>query len=413
MAEPLAKTVLITAGAYVGSELAAEFGRLPPSFLPVGNRRLFVHQHEQLAPHFSRMLMSVPSDLVPEQHDRALLEEAGIELIFVPRGLDLPTSILHAMAEAGVETGPLAILHGDTLIYDIDFSLTDAVSLAETSASYDWAGCTVADERVTSVFDLPQGGASQGPVLSGFFHFDDINLLVLSLATSRGRFVDALDRYVRQRPMQPLVSERWLDFGHLHTYYRSRGLITTEREFNALSVQSRSIAKSSSKRERIEAEAHWYESVPPSLRIFLPQYLGRSDGPEGQSYALEFLYMASLADLFVFGTLPRQTWHRIFLSCADFLAAGAGHTAAAVDTEGAMGLYLPKTLARLDDFAAASGIDLDREWTINGVRTPSLSRIATLCADHITEPEPRHLTVTHGDFCFSNILFDSGANRSG
>ena len=67
---------------------------------------------------------------------------------------------------------------------------------------------------------------------SGFFHFADLNLLVLSLAASRGRFVDALDRYVSRRPMAPLASERWLDFGHLHTYYSSRSQITTERAFN-------------------------------------------------------------------------------------------------------------------------------------------------------------------------------------
>lgn len=35
---------LIMSGAYVGQELESEFGRIPPSFLPLGNRRLFQHQ---------------------------------------------------------------------------------------------------------------------------------------------------------------------------------------------------------------------------------------------------------------------------------------------------------------------------------------------------------------------------------
>lgn len=33
--------ILITSAAYVGPEFQAEFGKLPPAFLPVGNKRLF------------------------------------------------------------------------------------------------------------------------------------------------------------------------------------------------------------------------------------------------------------------------------------------------------------------------------------------------------------------------------------
>ena len=42
----------ITSGEYVESELFAEFGRIPPAFLPVGNKRLYTHQISQLAPHY-------------------------------------------------------------------------------------------------------------------------------------------------------------------------------------------------------------------------------------------------------------------------------------------------------------------------------------------------------------------------
>jgi hypothetical protein len=36
--------ILITSAAYVNSEFQIEFGKIPPSFLPVGNKRLFEHQ---------------------------------------------------------------------------------------------------------------------------------------------------------------------------------------------------------------------------------------------------------------------------------------------------------------------------------------------------------------------------------
>ena len=46
-------------GAYVGQELESEFGKIPPSFLPLGNRRLFQHQLA-LAPEGVELLLSIP-----------------------------------------------------------------------------------------------------------------------------------------------------------------------------------------------------------------------------------------------------------------------------------------------------------------------------------------------------------------
>jgi hypothetical protein len=156
----------------------------------------------------------------------------------------------------------------------------------------------------------------------------------------------------------------------------------------------------------MEAEAHWYEAVPPRLRLFLPQYLGRSHSAQGQSYALEFLFMASLADLFTFGSLPKAAWLKMLGSCGDFLAATASHPAPEGTATDAMAMYLPKTLQRLDDHARATGLDLERGWRVNGVATPGLAQIARASAALITPPEPRHLSVVHGDTCFSNILYD-------
>ena len=49
---------LIMSGAYVGQELESEFGHIPPSFLPLSNRRLFQHQVD-LAPEGVEVYLSV------------------------------------------------------------------------------------------------------------------------------------------------------------------------------------------------------------------------------------------------------------------------------------------------------------------------------------------------------------------
>ena len=253
---------------------------------------------------------------------------------------------------------------------------------------------------------MTEAGVDEAPVLSGYFEFADLRLLVLSLAAARGDFVDAVSRYVAKRPMHALSSTRWLDFGHLHTYYQSRGKITTERAFNSLAVGKRVVAKRSMRPDRIRAEAGWYEQVPPDLRIYLPNYIGREEDEGGHGYMLEFLFLPSLADLFVFGRLPEMVWLRILQSCSDFFAAAARHRAPRDSCADVMDLYLRKTVERLTEFASRSGIDLDRGWRVNGIETPGLREIAQRSSVWISPPEPRHLSIVHGDPCFSTILYD-------
>ena len=61
--------LLITSGAYVESELAAEFGRIPPAFLPVGNRRLYTYQIGQFGRLHERVCLTVPDDFRLDEAD--------------------------------------------------------------------------------------------------------------------------------------------------------------------------------------------------------------------------------------------------------------------------------------------------------------------------------------------------------
>jgi hypothetical protein len=72
--------------------------------------------------------------------------------------------------------------------------------------------------------------------------------------------------------------------------------------------------------------------------------------------------------------------------------------------------YLDKTLQRLAAYAAQAGVDLDAPWTLNGRAAPALRAIAHDAAEALMAAElaPSFL---HGDFCFSNILFDFRAGR--
>src|SRR5262245_11986501 len=52
--------LLIASGAYLPPELASEFGRLPPAFLPVMNRRLIELQVDEFGGRFDRVFLTLP-----------------------------------------------------------------------------------------------------------------------------------------------------------------------------------------------------------------------------------------------------------------------------------------------------------------------------------------------------------------
>lgn len=405
----MTRTFLITSGAYVEPELEAEFGRLPPAFLPLGSRRLFQHQRAIIGDFASRMLLSLPESFAVDEADRALLQELEIETIFVPEGLSLGESLIYVINVTAVAGAPLSILHGDTLLRGLDFQAVDAVSVeASPPPSYRW-GFASAEGGVVRI--TPGGKAGPNDhALSGYFSFASTALLVQAVTRRGGDFLAGLMEYADTRSMAPLAAAEWLDFGHAGTYHQSRRRVTTEREFNRLTATRRTVVKSGTAPAKLEAEARWFEGMPPALRLYAPAYLGRKSAEQDFSYELEYLHLPTLADLFVFGRLRREAWDGIFQACDEFLSRCAEYPGGMEATEGAQGLYLEKTLHRLHVYARNEGIDLNAPCRFNGAWLPSLEQMVALAAQAVPAPLAKHLMLVHGDFCFSNILYDTRAS---
>ncbi len=401
---------LITSGAYAGAEFISIFGRLPPAFLPVGNRRLYEHQANCLAGFEGRKLLSVPDDFSLGQAERDAIGALGFEIQPVPVGLSLGASVRHVLDATGTEGGALRILHGDTLIEDLPLDGTDLVSEGYTDEYYSWAEWRLGRAGAVEFFEGLPAGAGRRRVLTGYFSFSDAALLVRSLEEAGDEFIPGLGLYARSRRLAPLPTGPWLDFGHLANYYKSRAQMTTERSFNELSITRHVVAKSSADHEKMAAEEFWYTNIPPRIKVFTPQFLGGYGEAGARGYEIEHLYLSTLADLYVFGRLPSFVWQRIFHACDNFLTECGQFPAPPGAARGAASLYLPKTMERLEEFAATSGTDLDKPWRFAGRVLPGLEEIARRMADRVAPAREADLRILHGDFCFSNILYDFRAN---
>jgi hypothetical protein len=198
--------ILITSAAYASQELQSEIGSLPPAFLPVGNRRLYALQLERL-PRDEPTYLSVPSDFVMDTTDLVELERHQVGVIYVPGGLSLADSLTYCINFVGSYTEPIRILHGDTLIDGLDGAV-DVIVTGRTSDNYQW--------------QVDEEASADDHVWAGYFAFADSALFLRCLTRSHHSFVDAVKLYDHERALEKRFTERWLDFGHLNTYYRSR-----------------------------------------------------------------------------------------------------------------------------------------------------------------------------------------------
>ena len=400
---------LIMSGAYVDQELASEFGKIPPSFLPLGNRRLFQHQVE-LAPQGANLFLSIPESFHVLDNDQAWLEKRNVTILKIPDNLTLGASLVAAVNISGHTLDkPLHILYGDTLFGELPVG-GDIVSVSIAKDSYNWAVLT--DDKTNWLKNNDnQHNCENHRVIDGYFKFTSPRELLKAITQSEWCFIDGLNKYYHSVGLIAVESTEWLDFGHVNTYYRSKARFTTQRAFNELTINSEWIEKSSSKNTKIAAEANWFAKLPFELRGYTPQFMGASEQDGKVSYRLEFLHLTALNELFVFSKLPSHIWVQILSNCIEFLSACKQHPRLDNSKTNSLDLlFSTKTYERLNEYCDQKNISLEDEWLFNLENPVSLKTIL-LDSEANLPPSSKVDTILHGDFCFSNILYDFRAGK--
>ena len=398
---------LIASAATINQEMAAEFGPLPPAFLPLGNARLFCLQAALLRQMADRVFLSLPQSYCLPGHDRRLLAELGVTVVRVPDGLKLADSLMVALAQCPGSDEQLHILHGDTMFLGLDSFPHDGLSVHADEHPYPWAQVEQKDPlRVAPVGEGPTPGT---PLVSGLFAFSDGAEFLRCLGEARSDFLAAINLYSARHSDFVGVENcgQWLDLGHLNTYYASRRTVTTERAFNTLSITRHAVCKTSAQAGKMEAEACWYENLPPSLKGHVPAFLGRTGSDSNcAGYYLRYEYLCPLSDLYVFGAVSPDMWRQILSGCADVLAKMRACKPQKIGDGWFSALYRGKALERFQCFARDIGIDSDHPWTLNGRPLPAPRAVIEQMAGIVGPPGEADAGILHGDFCFSNILYD-------
>ncbi len=384
--------ILITSASYVNFGLISEFGHIPPCMLPVQNKRLYEHQYRlietlqaQLATR-ETLYISFPADYSVPLFDEIKLSQLGMHIIKISSKLSLLESVREAVSDYADDDEPIRILLGDTLFSYLPSTL-DIYLYGNSEDDYKW------------------DYADSNKVYSGYFAFASKSKLLNAMNYvyyngDRHHFTDIIKEY----KLSGVESSGWLDFGLQNTYYRSISKFTTQREFNSLHITKFAVRKYSKDVRKMQAEANWYITLPSDMKHFAPAIWSTYvDG-----YEIEYFYLSSLANMYVYGESSFNTWVNVINACCEYLTAEYAHKCEnpALVAKINNSLFTSKTESRISKYAVTNSFDVNHSLVLNDKKLPSINEIIYELDNFIEKDATQFASIMHGDFCFSNILYD-------
>lgn len=411
--------VLIPSAKRLGPDMIAETGCTLHAFIPIGGRPLYDHIAKAYAASIAAVRVSVviPDDMLFEE-----TESAQVEFIGIRPSKSIGETIAFALERLGdvfSNESPLVVHMGDTLIAIPEHLPLDVAFIEYREDIYRWTSLVESNGvlQVRNDRDANQINFTAKIVAVGVFTFSDAKLFGDILAeeiaeeeTDVDHFFRALERYSSQKPMCLKRPDFWYDFGHVDSYYQSRLVYNNLRHFNHLEYDSETsiVTKTSQDVHQFRHQVRWYNQVPDDLRYFCPRIYASSDG-EAPYITMELLPFPSLSDLFVYRRLELGAWNNVAKVLSRIHArfvrnAISSSTASAL----AKAMYRDKTIRRIELFLAQSPEAANYFIVHNGMRV-SLSFVHDSLDEFLTRfgiLDIKTLCPIHGDFCFSNLLYD-------
>ncbi|WP_169391549.1 MULTISPECIES: hypothetical protein [Psychrobacter] len=397
--------IIIHSSRFVNAEFEAEIGLIPPCMLPIGNKKMLelqVANFKAKFPH-EKIVVTLPKHYKLTINEQAVIKELEISVQRICDQLSFAEAILYLLnIESENCDDTIRILQGDRLLNDIPLA-NDCIAVAGACRQSDW-------------YDRYQRQDNESRWL-GYFAFSSKPNLTKALALSASSFIDAIHHYNDSISLKEVQPTDWYNCSHFNSYFDARSSITTQRSFNALTIDAGVVTKTSDDDVKIQAEVHWFTNLPASLKRFTPQFIGngRLQDDITTYYQLEFLPILPLNELYVHGRNPIWFWQQIFDLVKEFFAQATTSDKmqplelTQID-DCLEDLYRKKTFGRLKTYQQSSQVDLHAPVDYEGVSIGSIFDIANDCIERALQL-PSQPIIMHGDLCFSNMLFDVRGRR--
>ena len=201
-------------------------------------------------------------------------------------------------------------------------------------------------------------------------------------------------------------------------YYYLRAELVGLRFFNKLKIEKNKISKTVAYSQKGIEEANWFFNTKKYLPHISPVIIDISK--DKKTYTCEYLPMVSLSEIYTYGQIDIDCWNLIFDAissilkdmhlCALDLIKENSLSIKKQDLDlSDSNLFINKTIDRLKLFAHSKNLTYPFEVSLNGKDKINVENIIQYLSLNLKKIKNQEIYM-HGDFCLSNILYDSRMN---
>lgn len=347
-----------------------------------------------------------------------LCESFKIKLVQVNSKKNILSSLKYGLQVADLEL-PTRVILGDTMLTQSIDDRTDVLFTSkEVSTSENW--CLVEKLEDSSLYfhDKQKNiSLSDKEALVGYYSFLDtkhiLNCCIKARLLLKKEISTALITYQEKYPLETKLVDDWFDLGHTSGLIKAKNNLFNARSFNSISVDIETglLTKTSSKIQKLEDEAFWYSHLPSDLKIYTPRLIEFKKNEKTAQLTQELYGYPSLQELYLSGEVNLEDWRciieKLFKLHKNFETYSIDR-----NDEALLWLYFDKTKERMAELKQQSPYwqeVLERKFEyINGKKVRGIAQLKKGIENYALKLcKTGSETIVHGDYCFSNILFDS------
>ena len=343
-----------------------------------------------------------------------LKEKVDIKLVRVNNKKNILSSLKYALQKADLNL-PTRVLLGDTMIpHSIDDTKDVIFTSKNFTASQNW--CLV-DSQGIFYDKIKEISINDKEALVGYYSFSDtkyiLSCCVKSRLMLRKEISTALTMYQGKYPLKTRIIDDWYDLGHTSGLIKAKNSLFNARCFNSISVDLDYglLTKSSTKVKKLEDEALWYKKIPEELKIYTPRMISFKKDDKIAKLTQELYGYPSLQELYLSGEVNIEDWNciieKLFLIHKNFEKYKIQS-----NDKSLKWLYFDKTKERIQELKEQSpywkSLLAKDTININGITYKNIPILREQIENFVEKLiKLDNESIIHGDYCFSNILFDS------
>ncbi len=376
--------IIIDSSNYISELFLYDFGQLPDAFLPIGNNRLIDLIIKRLYKKSENIFLIIPNNFNLDNILNYQLSDLGINYINKDQFKDLAYNILQNDFDK---------YENIKYIHRLALPIEDKSSFEKY-------------KKFSS--EIP----SFGLCINYNFNFEKIFSY---------KKIDSLDKFNEEIYQLKLFKTKntskinTIDLGISAHYFKVRAELVSLRFFNKLKIENNKISKTVQYSKKGEEEANWYRNTKKYIPQIAPAIINNSK--DKKTYTLEYLPMVSLSEIYTYGKIDINYWDNIFESisfilgdmhkCAENLIIKNRLKINNADLNNYdLELFKVKTINRLSEFCRSKNINYPFEVSLNKNKRVNVEEIIYKICQYTYQIKKKYLYI-HGDFCLSNLLYDS------